>query len=75
GTVILDYKTDRLVRPERYWPQLGLYGMAARACGLAGGAVELVLFYVRAGELHSRPLDEEVIAEVAEAVGDRPDRA
>ncbi|MFO8006375.1 MAG: UvrD-helicase domain-containing protein [Candidatus Brocadiia bacterium] len=70
GTVVLDYKTDRAVRPERYWPQLGLYGMAARACGLAEGPVELVLFYVRPGRLHRRTLDEDLIAEVAGALAE-----
>ncbi len=72
GCVILDYKTDRFApggqdaAAERYWPQLGLYGLAARACGLAGEGVELALFFVRAGVIVRRPLDEALAARVRE---------
>jgi len=69
--VILDYKTDRYAPDEqdgvagRYWPQLGLYGLAAQACGLAGEQVELALFFVRAGCIVRRPLDAALTAQVA----------
>jgi len=68
--VVLDYKTDRFGAggqgrvAGRYWPQLGLYGLAARACGLAPGEVELALFFVRAGAIVRRPLDEALAAGV-----------
>ena len=75
--VVLDYKTDRFgpggqdLAAERYWPQLGLYGLAARACGLAKGEVELALFFVRAGAIARRLLDEALAARVREqAAGD-----
>jgi hypothetical protein len=80
-TTVLDYKTDRFdlegrkAVEERYWPQLALYGLAARACGLAGsaaGEVELALFFVRAGMISRRMLDRELTesaaARVAEAL-------
>ncbi len=80
--VILDYKTDRFGpggqerAAERYWPQLGLYGVAARACGLAGEEVELALFFVRAGVIVRRPLDEALAARVRElAARGLPDEA
>jgi len=65
-TLILDYKTDAEVAPARYWSQLGLYGMVARHCGLAPGEVELALFYVRAGQLLRRSLDDELLASLDE---------
>ncbi|MDP6107196.1 MAG: UvrD-helicase domain-containing protein [Candidatus Brocadiia bacterium] len=64
GTVVLDYKTDRL-GPEdagklarRYWPQLALYGLALEAAGAASDRAELVLCFVRRGLLLRRDLDE-----------------
>jgi ATP-dependent exoDNAse (exonuclease V) beta subunit len=69
-TVILDYKTDRSPAPERYWPQVGLYGLAARACGYAGEDVELALFFVRDGTLHRRRLDAELTRTVAGLAAD-----
>jgi len=67
-TVVLDYKSDRTPEPARYWPQVALYALAAQAAGRAGSDVELVLFFVRQGELHRRPLDDGLRAEVAELV-------
>jgi len=71
GTVVLDYKTDRF-RPderravaERYWPQLALYALAARACGRAEGETELALFFVRTGAIVRRRLDEALLDAVA----------
>ncbi len=72
ATVVLDYKTDRFEAAggaaveERYWPQLALYGLAARACGLAGRELELALYFVRAGRISRRPLDEGLLADVGE---------
>ena len=74
GCLILDYKTDRF-RPgeegrvaERYWPQLGLYALAAQAGGLVGEWVELALFFVRAGCIVRRPMDAALVRLVAELV-------
>jgi ATP-dependent helicase/nuclease subunit A len=64
-TVVLDYKTDAAVRPDAYWPQLALYGMAARACGRARGRVELALFFVRHGRILCEPLASDLVAQVA----------
>jgi ATP-dependent exoDNAse (exonuclease V) beta subunit len=70
GTRILDYKTDRLYATDpaeaagRYWPQLALYGLAARQCGHADGPVELIVYFVRPGVLCRRGLDEELLEEV-----------
>jgi ATP-dependent helicase/nuclease subunit A len=75
GCVVLDYKTDSFASgeqgrtAERYWPQLGLYGLAAQACGLARGQVELALFFVRAGVIVRRPLDEALAGRVRELAG------
>ncbi|MDP6439050.1 MAG: UvrD-helicase domain-containing protein [Candidatus Brocadiia bacterium] len=73
GTVVLDYKTDRL-GPEgagklarRYWPQLALYGLALEAAGAAPDRAALVLCFVRRGLLLRRGLDEEFV----EATGRR----
>jgi ATP-dependent helicase/nuclease subunit A len=74
GTMILDYKTDRVgpealrQAAEHYWPQLGLYGLAAQACGRARGPVELALFFVRTGHICRRRLDSEVVGRVADLV-------
>ena len=74
GCVILDYKTDRF-RPgeegrtsERYWPQLGLYALAAQACGLVGEEVELALFFVRAGAIVRRRMDAALAGHVGELI-------
>ncbi|MFW6188849.1 MAG: UvrD-helicase domain-containing protein [Planctomycetota bacterium] len=71
-TVILDYKTDRF-RPEerdavagRYWPQLGLYALARRACNPAGGQPELALFFVRAERVMTRRLDADLLEQLVE---------
>ncbi|MHC4479521.1 MAG: UvrD-helicase domain-containing protein [Planctomycetota bacterium] len=73
-TAVLDYKTDRF-KPgqaeavaERYWPQLALYAMAAAACGRTDGEPELALFFVRPGIIVRRPLDGELVAQVAAKV-------
>ena len=74
-----DSQTDRAVQPERYWPQLALYGLAARACGWADGEIELALFYVRHGRIERRPLDEALVAQVGplvqSALAEDPDLA
>ncbi|MFO7955984.1 MAG: UvrD-helicase domain-containing protein [Candidatus Brocadiia bacterium] len=67
-TVVLDYKTDQTPEPARYWPQVALYALAAQAAGQAGRDVELVLFFVRHGELHHRPLDDEARTQVDELI-------
>jgi len=72
-TLILDYKTDRARAgdaervAERYWGQLALYGLAARACGWAGDGVELALFFVRPGVIVRRALDAELASAAAQA--------
>ncbi|KPK65590.1 MAG: hypothetical protein AMK73_02505 [Planctomycetes bacterium SM23_32] len=73
-TVVLDYKTDRVIAANRasvearYWPQLALYALAARACGRVAGDLELALFLVRSGRISRRPLDEELLDVVADDV-------
>ena len=71
GCVILDYKTDRFGPgeegpvAERYWPQLGLYALAAQASGLVGADIELALFFVRAGRIVRRKMDDALAGQVA----------
>ncbi|MCK4376397.1 MAG: PD-(D/E)XK nuclease family protein [Candidatus Brocadiae bacterium] len=73
-TTVLDYKTDRFqprgrkAVEERYWPQLTLYALAAEACGHSDGEAELALFFVRAGTISRRPLDQELLGRVASQV-------
>ncbi len=66
GSVLLDYKTDRRLRPDRYWPQLALYELAGRACGWLSGDVELALFFVRHERVLRRRLDDELTARLAD---------
>jgi ATP-dependent exoDNAse (exonuclease V) beta subunit len=72
GVTVLDYKTDRVEGTSLdelargYWPQLALYAMAVQACGVAENRPRMALFFVRAGELRTRSLDDELIAEVQE---------
>ncbi|NLW50401.1 MAG: UvrD-helicase domain-containing protein [Candidatus Brocadiaceae bacterium] len=75
-TVIVDYKTDR-VPPGRheeaaaaYWPQLGLYALAAGACGRAAGEAELALFFVRTGDMLRRRLDADLRRRLADRLSD-----
>ena len=79
GTVIVDYKTDRLppeataAAAERYWPQLALYALALAAAGRGAGATQLVLFFVRPGVLARRSMSvallQDVQARVPAALG------
>ncbi len=72
STLVLDYKTDRSVEEGRYWPQLALYALAARACGGAEGELDLALFFVRQGVILRRSLDDGLVAEVAARVAADP---
>jgi len=70
GTVVLDYKTDAVRSggveelAGRYWPQLALYGLAARACGRAAEPMELALFFIRPSRILRHPLDAPLLAEL-----------
>ncbi len=76
GVAVVDYKTDRLdsAPPEdasgRYWPQLALYALAAEACGYVPSRPELVLFFVRAGLMYRRRLDEDLLGQMRPRLGD-----
>ena len=71
---IIDYKTDHIPQEgiealeRRYWPQLGLYALALRACGGYEGETEMVLYFVRARALRSRQLDSALIQTVRESL-------
>jgi ATP-dependent helicase/nuclease subunit A len=70
GATVLDYKTDHVragaeaQAAQRYWPQLGLYALGARACLRLTGPVEMALFFVRSGGTVVRSLDDEVTEQV-----------
>ena len=69
-THILDYKTDRLDgadperAAERYWPQLIVYGLAAKACGHTAGPVDLLVFFVRPQVFCRRRLTSDLLKDV-----------
>jgi len=72
GTVVLDHKTDATDAPEEraclYWPQLTLYGLAARACMCAVEPVKLVVFFVRHGRVVRRELDEALAGQARQSL-------
>ncbi len=77
GTAIVDFKTDRVApdrlqeAADRYWPQLALYALAAEACGWCDGDLQLALFFVRAGRLLRRSLDDDLRRRVRALVHER----
>jgi len=78
AATILDYKTDAVgphgfkAVEDRYWPQLALYALALRGCGTARQQTELVLYFVRAGALRHRRLDDELIESVKKRIDSSP---
>jgi ATP-dependent exoDNAse (exonuclease V) beta subunit len=71
GSVVVDYKTDRVepgaeaAHAEGYWPQVALYAVAVHAA--RGGTLpEMVVFFVRTGALLRREMDADLAARVAD---------
>jgi ATP-dependent exoDNAse (exonuclease V) beta subunit len=48
GVCVVDFKTDRLIRPERHAFQLGVYRESARS--IFGVPAKAILYYLRSGE-------------------------
>jgi ATP-dependent helicase/nuclease subunit A len=48
GVCVVDFKTDRLIRPERHAFQLGVYRESARS--IFGVPAQAILYYLRSGE-------------------------
>ena len=67
---ILGYKIDKVEAgyaeeaARRYWPQLALYGLAARECIQSMNEIELIICFVRPGRLVRHPLDRTLLEQV-----------
>ncbi|MBS3763371.1 MAG: UvrD-helicase domain-containing protein, partial [Planctomycetes bacterium] len=74
GTTILDFKTDLVPEHKmksiasRYWPQLWLYGLAAKGCGWPDETITLALYFVRESTILRRILNPEMTEELAQVV-------